>query len=83
MEGKAEEMEIVSREAKEEGNKSGKSEVGRERERVEAHSKRVCLDHFPNPNLCGVVSKRIRNLRWRMCDLLVMCLNVFMRVFRT
>ena len=37
----------VSREAQGEEDKSGKREVEGERERVEAHSKRVCLDHFP------------------------------------
>ena len=46
-------MVRVSREAKEEEDKSGMREVEGERERVEAHSKRVCLDHSPSPNSCG------------------------------
>ena len=44
VEGKAEEMENVSRAAKEEESKSGKREVEEKREVVEVNSKRVCFD---------------------------------------
>ena len=51
MEGEEEERDNMNKEAKEEESKSGKREVGRERELVEINSQRICVA------LCGDFSK--------------------------
>ena len=53
VEGKAGEMENASRRTKEEESKSGKREVGGDRERLEVNSKLVCHGCTPSLYSCG------------------------------